>query len=90
MDYIEDDNSIFSSNSSDLFLSNSTFDNNNTIYNNNNSSNISNNSNISFNFSEYIVPPEKEGSPFAACASIVFKSDLKVKKISTVARNDFK
>ena len=36
---------------------------------------------LSFNYSEYIVPPEKEGSPFAACASILFKSDLKVKII---------
>jgi len=30
------------------------------------------------NYSEYIVPPEKEGSPFEDCASIVLKSDLKV------------
>ncbi len=31
------------------------------------------------NFSEFIFPPEKEGSPYLECASIVWKSDLKVK-----------
>jgi len=30
------------------------------------------------NFSEFIFPPEKEGSPYIECASIVWKSDLKV------------
>jgi len=33
---------------------------------------------VELNYSEYIVPPEKEGSPFEDCASIVLKSDLKV------------
>jgi hypothetical protein len=36
---------------------------------------------LELNFSEYIVPPEKEGSPYGDCASIVLKSDLKVSKI---------
>ena len=35
---------------------------------------------LSGNSSEFIFPPEKEGSAFAACASIVLKSDLKVSK----------
>lgn len=34
---------------------------------------------VELNFSEYIVPPEKEGSPYGDCASIVLKSDLKVR-----------
>jgi len=75
MDSIEDSDfslSQLSSNSSDFFLSNvtSTFG--------DNLSNSNDNISVPFNYSEYIVPPEKEGSPYAACASIVLKSDLKV------------
>jgi hypothetical protein len=40
----------------------------------------SENSSFFANESEYIFPPEKEGSPFVDCASIVLKSDLKVKQ----------
>ena len=45
-----------------------------------NNSKSENDNGLSLNYSEYIVPPEKDGSPFVACASILFKSDLKVKK----------
>jgi hypothetical protein len=40
------------------------------------------------NLSElYIFPPEKEGSPFADCASIVLKSDLKVSGLQRAILN---
>ena len=67
MDVIDDDSdAIFASNGSDVFATNATL-----------WSEVSNQTQAN-NYSEYIVPPEKEGSPYAACASIVFKSDLKV------------
>ena len=34
------------------------------------------------NESEYMFEPEKEGSPFAECVSILLKSDIKVRFIS--------
>ena len=76
MDSLSDNEYAFTDLSNNLTNVNSSYG-YNSLHNNNNSE--SENS-LSFNYSEYIVPPEKEGSPFAACASILFKSDLKVKK----------
>ncbi len=76
MDSMDDSDfalSQFSSNSSDFFLSNMT-----STFGSGNMSNSNDNISVPYNYSEYIVPPEKEGSPYAACASIVLKSDLKV------------
>jgi len=33
---------------------------------------------ISSNFSEYIVQPEEEGSPFTECVAILLKTDFEV------------
>ena len=38
------------------------------------------------NFSDFIFPPEKEGSPYLECASIVWKSDLKVIFFDSIIR----
>ena len=87
MDSIEDSDfslSQLSSNSSDFFLSNVT-----STFGGNLSNSSNDNISVPFNYSEYIVPPEKEGSPYAACASIVLKSDLKVCGMTPRMKSEF-
>ena len=72
MDYSDDDALIFASNITDALSTNSTL-----------LMSAPAGVNVSSNYSEYIVPPEKEGSPYASCASILFKSDLKVTTTTT-------